>query len=181
MPLALDLGHARRLSPHDDLVRALGWGKGTTTVVDATAGLGRDAAALARLGFSVVAIERSPAVAQLWRAALRRAPRTLAFLEGDARQRLAELRGWGLIPDAIYLDPMYPAGERKAAQQREMVELRALVGDDLDVDSLFEAALTGGAQRVVVKRSRKDRALGGTPSHTWEGTSTCFDLYLPRG
>lgn len=181
MTLALDLGHARRLSSDDDLVRALGWRRGVSTVVDATAGLGRDAAALAKVGFSVVAIERSPALARLWWTALRRGPRNLAFLEGDAKDKLRELVAWGFIPDAVYLDPMYPGGERKAAPQRELVELRGLVGDDLDAPALLDMALTLGAQRVVVKRPRRAEPLKAMPSHTWQGASTRYDLYLPMG
>lgn len=181
--LTVDLGHARSLSPEDDLVRALGLKKGVFTVVDVTAGLGRDAAALAKLGASVIAIERSPALAALWWKALRRGPRNLAFLEGDAKTWLEELAAWGFRPDAVYLDPMYPAGDRKAAQQKEMVLLRELVGDDLDVEALLDAALRAATLRVVVKRPKKAPQLvppgGQAVAHTWEGASTRYDLYLP--
>lgn len=182
--LSLDLGHARKLSSDDDLVRALGLKKGVFTVVDATAGLGRDAAALAKMGASVIAIERSPALAAAWWKELRRGPRNLAFLEGDAKAWLEELARQGFRPDAVYLDPMYPAGDRKAAQQKEMILLRDLVGDDLDVPELLDAALRTATLRVVVKRPKKAPPLvspGGQPvAHTWEGASTRYDLYLPR-
>ena len=39
----------------------------------------------------------------------------------------------------MFLDPMYPRGDRRALPQREMRVLRAAVGDDIDVDALFAA------------------------------------------
>jgi 16S rRNA (guanine1516-N2)-methyltransferase len=174
----VDLGHARTLSPEDDLVRALGWRKGVLTVVDATGGLGRDAVALAKVGFAVIAIERSPDLAALWWKAIRRGPRNLAFLEGDARERLRDLLAWGFRPDAVYLDPMYPSGDRKAAQGKEMVILRELVGDDLDAAALLDEALRVATLRVVVKRPKKAPPLKDGVHHAWEGASTRYDLYL---
>jgi 16S rRNA (guanine1516-N2)-methyltransferase len=180
--IVLDLGHARALRHDDDLVRALGWKRGVTVVVDATAGLGRDAAALAKVGFAVIAIERAPALAAAWWRALPRGPRNLAFLEGDARDKLRELAAWGLRPDAIYLDPMYPGGDRRAAPQKEMVLLRELVGEDPDAGALLDVALEAAGQRVVVKRPRKAPPLqpsSGKPvHHTWAGSSTRYDLYV---
>jgi hypothetical protein len=66
--LALQLWSARRPGK-DQLVRALGKRAGVHTVVDATAGVGRDASVLANAGFLVTACERAPALAQLWRTA----------------------------------------------------------------------------------------------------------------
>ena len=59
-PLVIDLAHGRKLSRDDDLVKALGRDKGLVSVVDATAGIGRDAVALCNVGFSVTAVERAP-------------------------------------------------------------------------------------------------------------------------
>lgn len=179
--LEMDLGHARALSPSDDLVRAIGFKKGVHVVVDATGGLGRDAAALAKLGLAVIAIERSSELAARWWRALRREPRNLAFLEGDARDQLLALSAWGLRPDAVYLDPMYPGGERKAAPQKEMVLLRELVGHDPDAAELVDVALRCAAQRVVVKRPKKAPPLREGVAHTWDGASTRYDLYLVDG
>ncbi|HEY1101332.1 MAG TPA: class I SAM-dependent methyltransferase, partial [Myxococcota bacterium] len=152
------------------------------TVVDATAGLGRDALALSAIGFDVVACERSPLMQQLWRDALERAgplPR-LRLVETDAVAYLEALRGSDDAPDAVYLDPMYPHdGPRKALQQREMRLLRAAVGGGDDVDALFTAAMATAKKRVVVKRPKKAPTIGGAvPTHTWQGVSTRFDLFL---
>jgi len=80
------------------IFRAIGLTDPLPTIVDATAGLGRDAFFLASLGYRVTAIERSPIVAELLLNGLDRArtiPRLaevidqhLTFIVGDARDVL---------------------------------------------------------------------------------------------
>jgi 16S rRNA (guanine1516-N2)-methyltransferase len=191
-PLVIDLGSPRRLTRRDDLIKACGWEKGLRTVVDGTAGLGRDALAMAAYGFHVVACERHPLVQGLWRDALtRKQPERLRFVEVDGGTWLAGLDDADR-PEVVYLDPMYPHGPRKALQQRELRILRAAVvdianaadADDAverhraDVASLFSVALATARRRVVVKRPRWAAPLGPTPDHTWDGASTKYDLYL---
>lgn len=144
-------------------------------MVDATAGLGRDAASLALAGYEVTACERAPAVAALWKAA--KLPNRLRFAEGDAR---VILRAFAVdaAPDAVFIDPMYPDDERKSAPQRELLELRALVGKDDDAAELLAIARDVARVRVVVKRPRKAPPLAASPNHSWDGASTRFDLYL---
>lgn len=185
-PLVLELTTPRRLTGRDDLVRALGWARGMRTVVDATAGLGRDALALSAFGFEVTCLERAPLMQALWRDALaRHTPPRLRFVEDDASRWLAAIRATDDAPDVVFLDPMYPDVERKALQQRELRLIRAAVGNDAndeliiaDNAALFSAALATARHRVVVKRPRWAQPLGGTPTHTWEGASTRFDLYV---
>lgn len=134
-PLVIDLAHGRKLRSEDDLIKALGREKGVRTVVDATAGLGRDAISLKNAGFDVVAVERAPLVQELWRDALvRHTPLRLRFVADDAATYLKSVAGTADAPDAVFLDPMYPHADRKALQQRELRLLRAAVGDDVDVD-----------------------------------------------
>ena len=167
------MGHARKLRPDDPLVRALGRHAGVRTVIDATAGLGRDSAALARAGFEVTAIERAQPLFSAWREAMKLPPSRLTFLEGDALLLLRSLPA----PDAVYLDPMYPCGPRKSAPQKELVILRELVGDDVDAPDLLAVAREVALLRVVVKRPRKAPPLA-PPSHSWTGASTRYDLYM---
>lgn len=178
-PLVIDLSHARRLHIEDDLLRALGRLKGVVSVVDATAGIGRDAAALALAGFEVTAIERAPLLQALWADALRRhQPPRLRFIAADAVAFFHSIAGTDAAPDAIFVDPMYPAAQRKAQAQREMRLLRAAVGNDDDVQALFAAARRCARQRVVVKRARKTPPLASGVSASWAGASTRLDLYL---
>jgi 16S rRNA (guanine1516-N2)-methyltransferase len=193
-PLILELTDARRLTTKDDLIRALGWKAGVRRVVDATAGLGRDACALAAFGFDVVAVERAPLMQALWRDALaRHAPPRLRLVEDDATRFLDAVAGTADAPDAVFLDPMYPEVERKALQQRELRLIRAAVSPDgghsdhdvvdsvlKDNAALFSAAMRAARLRVVVKRPRWATPLGGAPTHTWEGASTRFDLYVTK-
>jgi 16S rRNA (guanine1516-N2)-methyltransferase len=166
-----DLGHARKLRPDDALLRAIG---DVRTVLDATAGLGRDSAALALAGYEVTACERAPAIAALWKQA--RLPKRLHFVEGDARHVLAALAD---PPEAVLLDPMYPDdGDRKSAPSKDLVKLRELVGDDADAPELLAIARRVALLRVVVKRPKKAPPLAPDASHSWEGASTRYDLYL---
>ena len=67
---------ARRLataSRRQPIARAIGLKKRTPSVLDATAGLGRDAMLLASLSCSVTAVERSPILGAMLRDALERA------------------------------------------------------------------------------------------------------------
>lgn len=157
-------------------------------LVDATAGLGRDAFELARLGCVVTAIERVPAIAALLEDGLRRAAedaeigavaRSMRVVCGDA---ITWLRAWeGEPPEVIYLDPMFPHRETSALVKKEMRLFRALVGDDEDQAELLAAALALATHRVVVKRMRKAPEIAGPkPSYALEGKSNRFDVYSKR-
>ncbi len=167
------------------LARAVGLPDRTPTVVDATAGLGRDAFRLAMLGCRVTAIERSPVVGALLRDGLRRArtvpeledllDQRLTLLTGDARDHLAQLSD-DERPDVVYLDPMFPvAPNASALTKKEMRVFHLLVGDDGDADSLARAA---ARHRVVVKRMSNTPTLGGEPDICYPGKIARYDVYL---
>ena len=178
-PLVIDLAHGRKLAADDDLVRALGRDKGVVSVVDATAGLGRDAVALKNAGFIVVAVERNPLVQELWRDALsRHTPKNLTFVAQNAIDYLDAVVGSAVAPDAVFVDPMYPHTARTALQQRELRLLRAAAGDDDDAAVLFAAACRAARKRVVVKRPKKAPPLSPRPTQSWTGASTRLDLYV---
>jgi len=162
-------------------------GAARPSVLDATAGLGRDAFILATLGCRVSLVERSPIVAALLRDGLSRAladDATRAIAErmelhvGDAVaviSRLGELER----PDVVYLDPMYPQRNKSALVKKEMRILRTLVGEDMDAPQILTAALGTARKRVVVKRPRLADALPGiAPSHSLVGSTTRFDVYI---
>jgi 16S rRNA (guanine1516-N2)-methyltransferase len=175
----------------EPLARAAGLGKGPPPrVLDATAGLGRDAALLAWLGCEVTAVERHPVVAALLADALERAAQRpelaaafqgrLRLIVGDARDVLAAARG-DAAPDVVLLDPMYPVARRSALARKELQALRQLVGDDEDADALLQPALAAARRRVVVKRHAHAPPLAGrAPDLRLPGASTRFDVYLAR-
>lgn len=160
------------------------------TVLDATAGLGRDAFVLASLGCEVTLIERHPLIAALLEDGLSRARGNavvgpivarMRLLPGNAIELMRAWEGEGEAPQVIYLDPMFPHRDKSALVKKEMRLFRPLVGDDDDAPALLEAALALASHRVVVKRPRKAPAVGGMmPGYALEGNSSRFDIYPKR-
>lgn len=154
-------------------------------VLDATAGLGRDAFVLASLGCEMTLIERQALVAALLEDGLARAALSLEVAPVVARMRLLSgnaielMRQWqGEPPQVIYLDPMFPHRDKSALVKKEMRLFRPLVGDDLDAPALLDAALELASHRVVVKRPRKAPAIeGAKPGYVLEGKSSRYDIY----
>ncbi|MFJ4392316.1 class I SAM-dependent methyltransferase [Pseudomonas soli] len=168
------------------IAKAVGIAQGVRPrVLDATAGLGKDAFVLASLGCEMTLIERQPLIAALLEDGLARARgdaeigpivARMQLLTGNAIERM---RAWeGEAPQVIYLDPMFPHRDKSALVKKEMRVFRPLVGDDLDAPALLEAALALATHRVVVKRPRKAPIIeGGKPSHSLEGKSSRYDIY----
>lgn len=174
------------------VAKACGLTKGVSpSIVDATAGLGRDAFVLASLGAQVLLIERVAAIAALLDDGLKRASRhsdtadiaaRMTLRHGDAAQSLAELvASVNFAPQVVHLDPMFPHREKSALVKKEMRLFRALAGDDDDAPRLLEAALDVATHRVVVKRPIKAPPIAGpAPQHTLEGKTSRYDMYVHR-
>jgi len=154
-------------------------------VLDATAGLGRDAFLLAQLGCSVTLIERHPLIGALLVDGMERA---LADSEvGPIIQRMhlrlgnaiELIRGWSdEPPQVIYLDPMFPHRDKSSLVKKEMRVFRPLVGGDDDAPELLQAALELATHRVVIKRPRKAPSVDGRPpGYVLEGKSSRYDIY----
>ena len=171
------------------MARAIGIkGGNRPSVVDATAGLGRDAFVLATLGCEVTLLERSPVAAALLDDALSRAAADPATAAIAARMRLvhADAADWlaaldpAVRPDVVYLDPMFPDTGKSAAAKKDMQAFQVVIGDDTDAGKLVTAARGAAKKRVVVKRPRLGVLLGDDkPSTQLVGKSTRFDLYTP--
>lgn len=159
------------------------------SILDATAGLGRDAFVLAALGATLTLVERNPTVAALLADARLRAladPDTAAaaarteIVCADARNLWPPASGTRF--DVIYLDPMYPGRGKTALAKKELQLLRELAGPDADADELLAPALANAQRRVVVKRPLKAPPLAGRePSLRFAGTTARFDVYLVPG
>ena len=168
------------------LPKAAGFTKGQTpSVVDATAGLGRDAFLLASLGAEVTLIERSKEMHALLndgllRAAAAGAPFSdivarMTLVHGDARELLPNY-----TPDVVLVDPMHPPRGNSALVKKEMRQLRELVGADPDSFELMQAALAAATKRVVLKWPLRADAMAGlkAPSHQILGKSTRYDVFM---
>lgn len=158
-------------------------------VVDATAGLGRDAFVLASVGCRVRMLERNPVVAALLEDGLHR-----GYLDAEIgpwlRDRLqliyaSSLTGLAEItprPQVVYLDPMFPHKQKSALVKKEMRIFQSLVGPDLDADGLLEPARRLAIKRVVVKRPDYAPPLAGVATQSAVVTkSHRFDIYPGSG
>ncbi len=167
-----------------DLPKAVGLKKAANPhVVDATAGLGRDAFLLASLGARVTLIERSEPMHALLAAALERARGSelaeiierMDLLHGDAKALLPALK-----PEVVLVDPMHPPRGNSALVKQEMRQLREIVGEDPDAVALIKVALAHAQKRVVLKWPRKAALPEGlpAPSHQILGKSTRYDVWM---
>ncbi|TCJ95832.1 16S rRNA (guanine1516-N2)-methyltransferase [Volucribacter psittacicida] len=156
------------------------------TVIDATAGLGRDAFVLAVLGCQVRLIERHPVVRLLLQDGLQRAyqdPEIGELLQQNLQllpqTHLTQLNVNLDYADVVYLDPMYPHKQKSALVKKEMRVFQQLVGADLDADLLLPPALQLARQRVVVKRPDYAQFLAEKAPHfSRETKNHRFDVYL---
>ena len=170
------------------LARAIGLKKHPHPVlVDATAGLGRDAFVLATLGCRVTMLERSAVIAALLGdglqhaqesddEAVRKITQQMQLVHADAINWLKSGTG---RTDVIFLDPMFPARKKSALVKKEMRFFQDIVGRDQDIDALFTAALDVATRRVVVKRPVKSGYVKErTADFSIGGKTTRYDIYL---
>lgn len=158
------------------------------SVLDATGGLGRDSFLMASQGCRVHILERNRVVAALLEDGLRRAainPATagitdkISFALADSIRFLTAASHGEEQFDVIYLDPMFPQRRKSALVKKEMQLLQKLIGPENDVQTLLDACMTAPPKRIVVKRPRNAPILEGPkPSHSIEGRTTRFDVYL---
>ncbi|MGU3401423.1 class I SAM-dependent methyltransferase [Brucellaceae bacterium D45D] len=168
------------------LARAAGFASGITpNIVDATAGLGRDAFFLASLGATVTLIERSAKMHDLLAQGLARASAKgghyaetvarMTLLHGDSSLLLPELK-----PQVVLVDPMHPPRGNSALVKKEMRQIRDIVGSDEDSGKLMQVALEHAQNRVVLKWPMRAPAMAGLrkPSHQILGKSTRYDVFV---
>lgn len=154
------------------------------TVLDATAGLGRDTFLLALAGAQVTAIECVPVVAALFEDGLHRAQadttlgliaQRITFHQADT---IAWLRQTLQLFDIIYLDPLFPPRHKTALVKKEMQYLQLIGKETMNTETLFAVARACARERIVVKRPlRAEYFNGEKPTYTLLGQSIRFDIY----
>ena len=170
--VAVDFGapamRFRRGSGHNELLgKAVGVGKKQgLAVLDATGGLGRDSFVLADLGARVTLCERHPVIA--------------AMLESGLERAAASADDWLGAADVIYLDPMFPGRDKRAAVKKEMALFQFLLREAAaDDDELLRWALASEVSRVVIKRPLRAAPLAGKqPSHSIRGKAVRYDVHV---
>ena len=125
------------------LPKAVGMKGGQSpTIIDATAGLGRDAFLLASLGSQVTLIERSDIIHELLAAGMDAARQAggqhkdimdrMTLIHGDSITLLPHMRA-----DVVLVDPMHPPRQKSALVKAEMRAIRDIVGGDEDQQLLI--------------------------------------------
>lgn len=183
------LKRAKELGKTNSLVKALGARQGEKLLIcDATAGLGRDAFLMASLGHQVIMLETHPVLAAMLESAID------CSAESDVAATVARMRliwtnsayflkneQFEVLPDVIYLDPMFPERTKSALVKKDMQILQHIVGHGQEADSLLNLALQQAKRRVVVKRPRLGPDLAGKKSDLQLLSKTHrFDIYLTR-
>ena len=155
-------------------------------ILDATAGLARDAATLASLGCDVTAIERQAALYALIADATQQIdesgsapgwwPHWQPPIHADAGSWLAGQTDPTAF-DAIYIDPMFASPRRKSAPQKALVWLSELAGHDHDAPEVLDIARRCAIRRVVVKQHARAEPMA-PPDLQIRGRAIRFDIYL---
>ena len=152
------------------------------SVLDLTAGWGRDSFLLAASGHQVTLVEQQPLIAacidfllQIARADDPDSPcHRMRLLTGDGRAVLQS----GETADCLYLDPMFPPHKSGARPGKELQLLQQLTANR-NVEGLFRHALAADTRRVVVKRPLHAPPLAGEPPDLNHREKTVrFDIYL---
>jgi 16S rRNA (guanine1516-N2)-methyltransferase len=168
------------------LVRALGKSiSKLPNIIDATAGLGRDAFILASVGCHVTMIERNPKIfAMLAEAVAAEKAKDnglaavldrMTLLHGDAKALLPSLSA-----DIIVIDPMHPERKSSALTKIDLRLLREVVGGNADASLLVQIALTCKCEKVILKWPAQADALEGLPkpNHSIIGRTTRYDVFV---
>lgn len=173
----------KTLSKTQPLLKAMALEKGER-VLDATAGLGKDALSFCHYGVFVTAVEENPLVFALLEDGLRRAllhPQfhkkfsdKITLVHGSSLDYMKTLSE---KPHTIYLDPMYPHEEKSAKPKKEMAFLRDILSETKNIEALLETALKTALKRVVLKRPIGSEFIG-KPYHSFESKLVRFDMYL---
>lgn len=154
------------------------------TIIDLTAGWGKDSFILASHGQQVTMLEQNPLIYNC-----------LNFLTHIAQhdnsdevyQRLQAINTNSVdylsgkdsgFADCLYLDPMFPAHKSSALPSKDLQILQVLT-DNLNIEVLFKLALEKAGFRVVVKRPIYAETLSEKkPDIVYKEKTIRFDVYL---
>ena len=154
------------------------------SVVDLTAGWGRDSFILATHGQNIIMSEQNPLIYNCLNFLIKIARhddaeevyQRLKVINMNSADYLSEKDAG--FADCLYLDPMFPAHKSSALPSKDLQILQILT-DNLNVDELFELALQKARYRVVVKRPIHAKTLSDRkPDIVYKEKTIRFDVYL---
>lgn len=171
------------------IAKAIGLKHGITpTVLDATAGLARDAFVLASMGCKITLVEQSPILFTLINDGIKRAIESgeissiisniTSLVNADSNLYIESL-GLDSRPDVIYIDPMFPERRKSALVKKDMQILQKLISKNESTGILLETAIKHAGNRVVVKRPAHAQPISErVPDTSINGEKTRYDIYL---
>lgn len=174
----------KTLGKNQMIFKAIGLDKTPPQIVDATAGFGQDTFSFLSKGCKVTAIEENPYIYLLLKNGLELAVETkkwshlagkFTVINAEAIQYMKENK---IKPDVIYLDPMYSEISDKAKSKKEMEFLKEFLKPRDNSQSLLDFALVSARERVIIKRPAQAPSLNPKPTHSFQGRSTRYDMYI---
>lgn len=155
-------------------------------IIDATAGLGKDAFIFFSYGCKVTMIERHPILSILLFDGLKR---------GYQDKKIGHLikKNINIIyntsmninqlnipkPDVIYLDPMFQKKKNNALSKKEIRTIQNLVKYDFNTNLLFQKCFLFCKNKVVVKRPKNEKTISKKkPNYNIKTKKYRFDIYL---
>ena len=178
---------------NQDLAKAVGLNRNPKiSILDATAGLGRDSFVMALIGATLKANEKNEVLVTL-----------LQWAHLSALEKAQADQDWELVEvlermrfrhrdtaldhesdqfDVVYLDPMFPERQKTAKVKKEMQILHQLLCEDqADDESLFAACIAAARSRLVIKRPLRAPAFADrSPQHQVRGKTVRYDLYVKQ-
>ncbi len=170
----------RFIRPSNELLNAAIKTKPPLLIFDLTAGLGKDALIMANYGYTVIMVERHPILATILYYALnyKIIPKAnLTLIYGDALEFLINNQ---VLPDIIYLDPMFNT-KNKSRAKKDMQLVQSLMNNQLDnMTEIFNLAKIVAKKNILVKRDDKEAPLvENVPvSYVKLGKTIRYDVYL---
>jgi len=153
----------------------LGKKKQATSILDCTAGFGKDSYIMSLTGSQISAYESNPLMFALLKDGLNR-----CNIENITLYKKDALNFIKTSPcEVIYIDPMYPATKKSAKNNKQMALLQSFVGHQTQMtEDLFTQARGSNAKKIVIKRPVKAPYVNNTkPTSQIIGKAARFDVY----
>jgi len=155
-------------------------------LIDGTAGFAEDSFLLAEWGFEVMSFERNHEVGLQIKNAIAKLgneDRAFELLESGKIKFYFEdfytfCKREHLHCEVLYLDPMFPVSNKSALSEKKVVELRKLVGEELEpLEKILKKGLEIATSKVLLKRPLS-APVEFQAQHVFKGSSVRYEVYL---